>query len=165
MAQLNQAALETIIGIGLDPALSRKALLVKMTIDLVLLSHDVEPPLSKVYGDVTLVARKIELLIQEKSLIETKGSAIGSFKPRNPEEYASEGRSPVGLKNVGNTSYFNSLIQTYFSIPEFIIFKPHSDNLREQDDNPRRTASIHLSCVWERCTLSKAPTKGRGRSF
>jgi ubiquitin carboxyl-terminal hydrolase 25 len=27
---------------------------------------------------------------------------------------------PVGLQNVGNTCYFNSLMQTYFYMPEFV---------------------------------------------
>jgi uncharacterized UBP type Zn finger protein len=27
---------------------------------------------------------------------------------------------PCGLKNIGNTCYFNSILQVYYNIPEFV---------------------------------------------
>jgi ubiquitin carboxyl-terminal hydrolase 25/28 len=50
------------------------------------------------------------------------GAANGtpaSYEPLNPEQSIREADTPVGLKNIGNTCYFNSLLQTYFTIPEF----------------------------------------------
>ena len=32
-----------------------------------------------------------------------------------------EENQPAGLRNIGNTCYFNSLLQVYYSIPEFVI--------------------------------------------
>jgi ubiquitin carboxyl-terminal hydrolase 25 len=50
------------------------------------------------------------------------------FDLSNPETHLRSNLIPVGLKNIGNTCYFNSLIQTYFMIPKFIkeilSFKP-----------------------------------------
>lgn len=43
-----------------------------------------------------------------------------SYEPLPPKERRREPGIPVGLKNVGNTCYFNSLIQTYFNIPAFV---------------------------------------------
>lgn len=43
-----------------------------------------------------------------------------SYEPLPPKDRKREAGVPVGLKNVGNTCYFNSLIQTYFNIPEFV---------------------------------------------
>ena len=43
-----------------------------------------------------------------------------SYEPLPPKERKREAGIPVGLKNVGNTCYFNSLIQTYFNIPAFV---------------------------------------------
>eukprot|EP00736_Rhodelphis_marinus_P001179 Rmarinus@m.17968 len=39
--------------------------------------------------------------------------------PINPYDRKREKDMPVGLKNVGNTCYVNSLLQTYFFIPQF----------------------------------------------
>jgi len=38
-----------------------------------------------------------------------------------PSEQKRVGMNPVGLKNIGNTCYFNSLVQTLFQIKEFVI--------------------------------------------
>ncbi|CAG9327992.1 unnamed protein product [Blepharisma stoltei] len=45
---------------------------------------------------------------------------LNAFEPLNPEERIRVEGTPVGLKNIGNTCYFNSLIQTYFAIPAFV---------------------------------------------
>lgn len=37
-----------------------------------------------------------------------------SLEPLNPEQRVRKSGVPVGLKNIGNTCYFNSLLQTYF---------------------------------------------------
>lgn len=42
------------------------------------------------------------------------------YDTHNPESMLRERNHPVGLKNIGNTCYFNSLMQTYFTIPKFI---------------------------------------------
>ena len=39
-------------------------------------------------------------------------------EPSNPHQRKREDDMGVGLKNIGNTCYVNSLLQTYFSIPE-----------------------------------------------
>ena len=58
--------------------------------------------------------RAIEMSIKDNPV------ALGSFEPLNPNERMRVEGIPAGLKNVGNTCYFNSLLQTYFRIPKFV---------------------------------------------
>ena len=43
------------------------------------------------------------------------------YEPLNPDERQRMDCDPVGLKNIGNTCYFNSLIQAYFFMPNFLM--------------------------------------------
>ena len=43
-----------------------------------------------------------------------------SYEPLNPEQRKRESDVPCGLKNIGNTCYFNSILQVYYNIPEFV---------------------------------------------
>ena len=53
-----------------------------------------------------------------------------SYEPLNPEQRKRETDVPCGLKNIGNTCYFNSILQVYYNIPEFV-----NAILDFQDDN------------------------------
>ena len=48
-----------------------------------------------------------------------EGVSPVSQEPLNPEQRKREAGVPCGLKNIGNTCYFNSILQVYFNIPEF----------------------------------------------
>jgi ubiquitin carboxyl-terminal hydrolase 25/28 len=43
-----------------------------------------------------------------------------SYEPLNPEQRKREEGVPCGLKNIGNTCYFNSLLQVYYNLPRFV---------------------------------------------
>lgn len=149
-------ALSDMVQMGLDPGLSSQALIAcknnkEEAINWIFTSNaPVAPTQSVLPSGAGFISREDELLNEaiEKSLKETRASdALGSFEPLNPEERVRQEGTPVGLKNVGNTCYVNSLIQTYFSIPEFtkavLSFKPLPDK-EHDNDNPRRSASIRL---------------------
>ena len=69
--------------------------------------------------------------------LETNNYNNFSYEPLAPKDRKREIGVPVGLKNVGNTWYFNSLIQTYFNIPEFVelILKYNPENAEEQKES------------------------------
>lgn len=57
----------------------------------------------------------------EASLKTATGEAGSpTYEPLNPEQSIRESDIAVGLRNNGNTCYFNSLLQTYFAIPDFV---------------------------------------------
>lgn len=41
-------------------------------------------------------------------------------EPLKPEDRKRENNTPCGLKNIGNTCYFNSILQVYYNIPSFV---------------------------------------------
>lgn len=44
-----------------------------------------------------------------------------AYEPMPADQRLREDNQPAGLRNIGNTCYFNSLLQVYYSIPEFVI--------------------------------------------
>jgi len=57
----------------------------------------------------------------EASLKTATGEGVkDTYEPLNPEQAVREADTPVGLRNNGNTCYFNSLLQTYFTLPGFV---------------------------------------------
>jgi len=52
------------------------------------------------------------------------------------EERLRKSDAAVGLRNVGNTCYFNSLLQIYYSLPNFVerIFKREDKELQGKDE-------------------------------
>ncbi|OMJ73378.1 hypothetical protein SteCoe_27967 [Stentor coeruleus] len=64
----------------------------------------------------------------------------------NPETLLRFENLPVGLKNIGNTCYFNSLVQTYFNIPKFVkeILSFRADPKKNTILSPVQLASIRL---------------------
>jgi ubiquitin C-terminal hydrolase len=59
--------------------------------------------------------------------MQTDGNGMNpmSQEPLRPEDRKRDAGMPCGLKNIGNTCYFNSILQVYYNIPEFVeaIFK------------------------------------------
>lgn len=49
-----------------------------------------------------------------------KANVQGSYEPLELEKRVRNTGEPVGLKNIGNTCYFNSLMQTLFRVPPFV---------------------------------------------
>lgn len=75
-----------------------------------------------------------------------------SYEPLNPEQRKRDTNAPCGLKNIGNTCYFNSILQVYYNLPEFVNaileFKDDGEPLppltplanAAQDSNPQDQA-------------------------
>ena len=67
--------------------------------------------------------------------MQTKSPYDPSVEPLPTDQRLREKDTPAGLRNIGNTCYFNSLLQVYFTIPEFVIpilaFKDDSVNAQD----------------------------------
>jgi ubiquitin carboxyl-terminal hydrolase 25 len=48
-----------------------------------------------------------------------KVNTQGTYEPLDSESRARKGGEPIGFKNIGNTCYFNSLMQTLFRVEPF----------------------------------------------
>ena len=42
------------------------------------------------------------------------------YLPPVDQRFRKKPSDPVGLRNIGNTCYFNSLLQIYYSMPQFV---------------------------------------------
>lgn len=76
--------------------------------------------------------------------IRDAGLDFVTYEPLNPESCKRKTGVPVGLKNIGNTCYFNSLIQFYFMIPKLVqeilsySCHPSHKNLEVSNDGPKK---------------------------
>lgn len=61
-----------------------------------------------------------EALLQKAIIESTKNQQGNTYEPLNVSERLRQGGEGVGLKNIGNTCYFNSLMQTIFRIPTVV---------------------------------------------
>ena len=62
----------------------------------------------------------IELNRAIENSIKEAGMDFVTYEPLNPESSKRKTAFPVGLRNIGNTCYFNSLVQFYFMIPKLV---------------------------------------------
>ncbi|CAG9334956.1 unnamed protein product [Blepharisma stoltei] len=103
-------------------------------------------------GDMPWPDDDIEIFQAIADSLKESKTPYTSFEPESPLERKREDGMPVGLKNIGNTCYFNSLMQAYFMIPklvqEILSFKPHPSHLKQKQvegvEIIRKKASIKL---------------------
>jgi len=43
-----------------------------------------------------------------------------TYEPLAPDQRLRDDDLPCGLRNIGNTCYFNSLLQVYYNMPKFV---------------------------------------------
>lgn len=63
-------------------------------------------------------------------------------EPLRAEDRKREDGTPCGLKNIGNTCYFNSILQVYYNIPAFVesVFNFKDDGVALAAFNPTAPA-------------------------
>ncbi|KAL0482126.1 ubiquitin carboxyl-terminal hydrolase [Acrasis kona] len=91
---------------------------------------------SKFEDDLT---KAIEASLREKSIYDVE--------PVIPiERLRTDQTIPVGLKNIGNTCYVNSLVQTYFFIPRFrkLILEFKTENIKSESIRQLQRLFAHL---------------------
>jgi len=96
-------------------------------------------------GEDENLQRAVELSLQDAR----RTDLPGSWEPVNPHERAREDGVPAGLKNIGNTCYVNSLLQTYFSLPSFrnevLAYVPPTDAPKPGGDQDTEMVDVNDS--------------------
>lgn len=64
-----------------------------------------------------------------------------TYEPLDLEQRVRKDGEPVGLKNIGNTCYFNSLLQTLFRIEDFVREIVAVENLDKIEVSPQESSS------------------------
>jgi ubiquitin carboxyl-terminal hydrolase 25/28 len=108
-------------------------------------THNHGPYLSSSIYDVEM-QQVIELSKQTAAYEQYGGyltaTQLNTFEPFKPEERLRQEGVPVGLRNEGNTCYFNSLLQSYFMIPSFykmvMEYRTHSSHLKDLESSPNQ---------------------------
>eukprot|EP00347_Sterkiella_histriomuscorum_P010153 403377401 len=82
---------------------------------------------------------------------------IVQWEPLDAEERLRIDDTPVGLKNVGNTCYFNSIIQSYFFIPNFTekILQSFMNEQRFQESVKQLNQQVQDEIARKRLRYSK----------
>lgn len=74
-----------------------------------------------------------------------------TYEPPIEDQLRQEGQA-VGLRNIGNTCYFNSLLQIYYSLPNFVlkIFKfDVQEGLKGKDDTETKKIESGMKLIKE----------------
>lgn len=100
-----------------------------------------------------------------KVIEESMKTAPSDYQAENPEQKMRKEGVPVGLKNVGNTCYFNSLLQAYFMMPSFVEeimkFKPKEE---EKKDKPQTDAKKEAKKEEKKEQVKKIDKEGRKKA-